>query len=892
MQTNNFSRILNSIHTRIILAFSLLVLITSITEFFAYKRVKDLHQGALRGNFQTIQSLVGSLKESSSQFMLKGKSDLTFFETGETINLIEYDSIFNKLDSVLQQTKAELIQTGVQDTSDLNQLELELNDFDSVFSEIKALVRSRGFGQHGVIGEFEKSLIKLSEFNFREDNSSILRLKIYVKEYLLTRNIAIAQDVKNETYRFTTVLEKYITDEQVNEVLLLLGGYELAFRKLVTIDTTLGIGTNSGLEKALFEKISSINQKVQLTATQQNIDSAYNDILNNVIFSLAIIFITILLLAFLTLYSLYRGIISPIAKIQHLIHDMSEGIIPEKIPQFKTSEAQSIGHSVRKLKAGIQRTTEFATCIGQGKFDANYTPLSNKDILGLTLLDMQKNLKQYAHEENQIKWANDTMLQLLSIFQIDKQHIEELSQQSLNFIINRFSAVRGALFISEKFDTTISNKLKVIAHFAHDHQPSQLQKVELGIGLVGTCAEQNQVIYHENISSQQIAPITTSSSQMQPQTIILLPLNTGKHLIGVLEINSFHPFTQHQQKLLEDIANRLAIQLQNIQINIGNQLLTEELQSKNHELLAQQEELRQTSEELYAINESLEARVKKRTEEIEKAYKSLKETQTQLVQSEKMASLGQMTAGIAHEINNPINFVQGGVGSLKIIIQELIEILEKYELFNQQDTLEDFLAKLQEVEDLKEQLNLPELKEDIFHLIEDITNGASRTTEIIRSLRNFSRLDEGKLQPCNIHESIDATLTILKGQIGKRIQISKQYDPFLSEINCYPGQIGQLLMNILTNAIQAIEGKGEITIDTHNFENTIEISILDSGPGIPEEVRQKIFDPFFTTKEIGKGTGLGLSISYGIIEKHQGSIDVKSIEGEGTEFIITIPKNL
>ena len=288
----------------------------------------------------------------------------------------------------------------------------------------------------------------------------------------------------------------------------------------------------------------------------------------------------------------------------------------------------------------------------------------------------------------------------------------------------------------------------------------------------------------------------------------------------------------------------------------------------------------------------LEAKVAERTEEVrqknetlEKTLEELKSTQTQLVDSEKMASLGQLTAGVAHEINNPINFVSGNVQPLRRDIDDLMEILGVYQRVVQEKGLE---SEFGEAKELQEELDYDYLVEEIDQLMKGISEGAERTAQIVRSLRNFSRMDEDSRKRADLHEGLESTLLILRNQFKNRIEVVRDFGE-LPQIMCYPGKLNQVFMNILTNAIQAIEGKGEIRLKTRLQGEWVRIEIGDTGKGMPEEVRKRIFEPFFTTKDVGHGTGLGLSISFGIIEKHGGRIEVESEIGKGTTFIITLP---
>ncbi len=273
------------------------------------------------------------------------------------------------------------------------------------------------------------------------------------------------------------------------------------------------------------------------------------------------------------------------------------------------------------------------------------------------------------------------------------------------------------------------------------------------------------------------------------------------------------------------------------------------------------------------------------------AMDSLKEAQSQLVNSEKMASLGQLTAGIAHEINNPINFVYNGVETLKESMDEMMTIINKYEdLDNANSNFDDIL---QEIKDLKDKLDYEFLTEDINQMIDDIKVGAVRTIEIVKGLRVFSRLDEEERKKANVNENLDATLILLRNKTKDKVLVKRFFDEDMSSIFCYPGQLNQVFMNLLNNAVQAFPEDHEkpvIEIFTEDTDSVIKIRIKDNGIGIPEHVKKRIFEPFFTTKDVGVGTGLGLSISYGIIEKHDGTINVNSEVGKGTEFVINLPK--
>ncbi len=310
---------------------------------------------------------------------------------------------------------------------------------------------------------------------------------------------------------------------------------------------------------------------------------------------------------------------------------------------------------------------------------------------------------------------------------------------------------------------------------------------------------------------------------------------------------------------------------------------------------------------LQTEQELLEAKVDARTLELhqknaflEKTLKELQVAQLHLVQSEKMSSLGQLVAGVAHEINNPVNFIYGNIQYADDYTQDLLRLLHQYQIA--------YPEPVPAVQAVMDEIDLEFLAKDLQKVLKSMDMGATRIQEIVLSLKNFSRMDEAEQKSVDIHEGIESTLVILESRLkpvaGRAvIEVVKDYGP-LPRVECYAGQLNQVFMNILVNALDALEDwdqqrspaarqqhPSQIHIRTaHTADQTIRIEIANNGPGIPAAIQQRLFDPFFTTKPVGKGTGLGLSISYQIItEKHGGRLECFSEPGQGTQFLITIP---
>ncbi len=348
------------------------------------------------------------------------------------------------------------------------------------------------------------------------------------------------------------------------------------------------------------------------------------------------------------------------------------------------------------------------------------------------------------------------------------------------------------------------------------------------------------------------------------KSLLLIPMRISDEVMGTIVCchRDIRPWSQDEVDLLYAIVQQLAVAL--------------------------------TQAQLY--NQS-----RTKTQELEQTLQELQRTQSQLVQSEKMSSLGQLVAGVAHEINNPVNFIHGNLTPARDYIQDLLNLIELYQQY--------YPEPQSEIRAEIEAIDLDFVMEDLPKLLESMKVGTQRIREIVLSLRTFSRLDEAEFKDANIHEGIDSTLLILQHRLKVKenrpaIEVIKEYGD-LPLVECYAGQLNQVFMNILVNAIDALDERDEKRTFVENQENPsaihirtelildnqVKISIKDNAEGIPKSIRQRLFDPFFTTKPVGKGTGMGLSISYQIItERHGGKLQCISVPGEGTEFVILLPR--
>jgi len=290
-------------------------------------------------------------------------------------------------------------------------------------------------------------------------------------------------------------------------------------------------------------------------------------------------------------------------------------------------------------------------------------------------------------------------------------------------------------------------------------------------------------------------------------------------------------------------------------------------------------------EQLLALNDELEIRVSERTDKLQKAFDDLKATQTRLLQNEKMASIGQLAAGVAHEINNPVGFIRSNLTTLGKYLDKIRQYVEVQDWILQRELSGEVLD---EVRQAARRLKIDYLFEDIPDLLQESIDGADRVRTIVQNLKSFSRVDQAQYGEADINECLESTINIVWNELKYKTTLHRDYGD-LPRIRCYPQQLNQVFMNMLVNAAQAIETKGDIWVRTMVENDQIVVQIQDNGSGIPEEIKERIFEPFFTTKEVGKGTGLGMSISWDIVQKHGGRIEVESQVGVGTTFFIYLP---
>lgn len=460
-----------------------------------------------------------------------------------------------------------------------------------------------------------------------------------------------------------------------------------------------------------------------------------------------------------------------------------------------------------------------------------------------------------------LKYQEIDLLQDISTQITASLNLKEVAQLVIEEAGELIESTQGSiLLLNQK-----TGFFETLAEFGQGFYPQE--PLILGKGIIGTIVQMGKGEIVNNVASD---PRFIDTEEQQIKSLICVPLKTKDRVLGAIAIGSKTTVTYAAEDLR--LLTVLALQAA---VAIEKALLYE--QSCTTALVAQEQ-----------------------AQKLQRTIDELQQTQAQLIQSEKMSGLGQLVAGIAHELNNPINFIYGNLAHTSQYAQDLLQLLHLY--------TKHYPSPAPEIQFQSEAIDLDFLIEDLPKLLSSMEIGADRIRQIVLSLRNFSRLDEAGMKPVDIHDGIDSTLLILQHRLKARgryqgIQIIKNYGQ-LPLVECYAGQMNQVFMNIISNAIDAIETQeqpGFITIYTSLSSDVAEpnmppsppsavICIRDNGSGMSEAVKKRIFDPFFTTKPVGKGTGLGMSISYQIVvEKHGGVLKCLSQPGQGTEFWIQIP---
>jgi signal transduction histidine kinase len=485
-----------------------------------------------------------------------------------------------------------------------------------------------------------------------------------------------------------------------------------------------------------------------------------------------------------------------------------------------------------------------------------------------TLLDLQSEEIIYSNNELEKKFRDlETKIEQLSLL-IDLSaainatlDVEKIYEQAVHRLVHRMGYEAAHLFLVDR------ERGVVRGHQAAGRASARFNAVQMPLdgaaSAVARVATSGLPLLVEDVEASPTPLHLATVRTLEVRSFVAVPLRVKNRIFGVLTVSASAPsrFAAGDLELMSAVANHVALAVDRAESFQMIEELTRGLEDK----------VRVRTEQLRVANEELQA-----------AYRDLQATQVQLIQREKMASVGQLVAGVAHELNNPIGFVYSNVGTLDDFVKRLRAILDVYRAVP--------LAQSEQaaVDEQWKQLKVDYALKYIDSMIEGIREGAERARKIVRDLRVFARTDADVWQAVDLHEELESSLTLVNHVLKDRVIVHRTFGE-LPAVECVRSQIDQVFLNLLANAAQAITGPGVITLETRVDDGVAVVAVRDTGSGIPPDVMGRIFDPFFTTKPVGEGTGLGLSISYEIVKKHGGEIRAESPPGGGAVFTVRLP---
>ncbi len=883
---------INSIKFKLLLALTSFCLVTTfmILAVFWFNTKED----RLSRVYRVLSKLNVDVKEVSQMehhFYSFESINGEFYKTNQSGILQKRDALVEDIIASLDVIKHtdEFSPIGVYGKIEI--INKEFERFNKAFDSLVVLTKLRGFKDFGLEGLMrrhahnleDKALVAGLELNL------ILQIRRDEKDFFIRKEYKYVEKLREKTKLLQAQIAKMPQKELRTELEQAIREYEKSFLKIVEIEKLLGIHQQNGIKAELDELSSDIERLI--TEINNKILERTEEVSVQIMVILILVVVIGICLNVGLAYFIVQRLGKPIIHLSNSIHRLIESKFIDYSGIEKINSEDEIGLLAEDIQQMVQ--------------------------------ELQKTTGELQNRNKELASAYENVKLLSRIGQNISQHIDlkglmQSIYENLNILMNAEELGVGLYDEQDqliKFNIFTQNG-KVNREFIVD--------MEDGNRLAVWCLKNRKEVFINDLEKEYQFYVPKQSQILYgdaPQSVMYVPLVAKEKNIGVITVQCYakNAYTEYHRDLLKGLGAYMASALENANNyqEIANQTATiqhinSDLMYLNAELEQQKEEMAQQTDYLQEINATLEEKntdldvknkkiamqsrmleqtveqLNKQNEQLAETLQKLKSAQSQLIQSEKMASLGQLTAGIAHEINNPINFVYAGIDTLEMSIKNMREVLA---IYNELETTEPekHTALIGKIKRLKKEVDFENIQADIDEMIDHIKHGAERTVEIVKSLRTFSRLDENVMKPSNIHENIESTLVMLRNQYRDNIEIIKDYGD-IPLVECMSSQINQALMNILSNAIQAIDKQGTITIRTRLDQNEkIQISLKDTGKGMDEKTQARIFEPFFTTKEVGEGTGLGLAITHGIIDRHNGKIEVRSEIGQGTEFLITLP---
>lgn len=594
----------SSIRFKVISAFAFLVLIMGSLEFFAYRQVRRLNKGSIKEDFKNLQVVVNELTGHTNQFILRDRNTNEFLESGKSHSLGRYEETLFLFHKTIGRTESALVNSGFTDHSELNDLNGAVVVFDSIFHDFREKLKIRGKEGLGLIGDFDKALDKITKFDFGEDNEVLLNLRLLVKDYRLTGDTEIVKNANYIMYRFSRVLENYIENqEEADEVLDALANYESSLNNLVEIDSIVGTYSGAGLQQLLYDQMTTIDEKANLAKTQNLVSEAYNSLVKSIVINLLIIFLTTVGLASIITFMLYNGLVKPIEGLKTVIKKMGQGIVPENIKSYQTREVGEMADYVARLAKSMKDTAVFADKIGNGDFNAAFTPIGEQDLLGNALVTMKNNLEKVSKEDEKRNWANEGFNEFIEILRNNSGALDEMSDKVLSRLVKYLDANQGALFVvnDESEDDPF---LEMKGCYAWERKKYLEMKIKPGEGLAGQAWIEGKEIFLKEIPEDYVG-IKSGLGEANPKAVFIIPLKSNEKIYGILEIASFKEFEPFELEFVEKLAESIGATISTVKTNEITRRLLDESKEHSAQLQAQEEEMKQNMEEMQATHEEM-----------------------------------------------------------------------------------------------------------------------------------------------------------------------------------------------------------------------------------------------------------------------------------------------
>ncbi|HTH58065.1 MAG TPA: GAF domain-containing protein [Cyclobacteriaceae bacterium] len=579
---------LSTIRFRIAIGFFALLAIIILLELIAYYRIRRLPNviaiSALTQGFTKLQKEEISLKSTAAEFILREKNNLDFFKTGHSKFFDTYQKSLKALRENLTMVERQAHDLNLNEDQELAVFRQTLNEYDTIFRAMVKQIKERGYGKYGTIGQFDKAIMDLVRHDFGADNVAILNLQLYVKEYLLSGTKGATNNISNEIYNFSTVIERYVRDDQVESVINSLSNYENTFKKLVEIDDQLGTYTGQGLAKGLFAAASTMDAAVQLPHTMTKINQTYSSFSSQIYFSIILITGVAVFFAVAISFWLNRTIVQPFAQIKKVISNLGQGEIPQKMNSIELRDLNEIVVALNSLIVSIQDHHEFADKIRQGDFTASFQNMAEKDVLGKALLSMRDSLSRFDQENKQRALVAQGIAQFAELLR-QNDDFKLVGRQIVSKLARDLEINFAGLYVTDDKDEAI----ELIASYGFDETRLKTKRVEKGNGLIGQAILSKEAILISPVPKSYHAAISSGLGQSVPAAILITPLKYNDITVGAIEIASLKPIEEYQRLFLEKVAETVASAVSSIRTNERNQKMLLEFQKHSQRIGTKEE---------------------------------------------------------------------------------------------------------------------------------------------------------------------------------------------------------------------------------------------------------------------------------------------------------------